>query len=61
MAIAFSGSISRAFLFGLNRTQVHGLDQFLEVLDGRADINGRERGLITGIVTPSQACSGYDH
>ena len=54
MAMAFSGSISRAFLFGLNRTEVHGLDDFLEVLDGRADVEGRERGLITGDVIPSR-------
>lgn len=46
--MSFTGSISRAFLFGVNRTYVHGLDQFLEILDGRADAEGRERGLITG-------------
>lgn len=53
MVMAFTGTLSRAFLFGLNRTEVHGLDDFLEVLDGRADIEGRERGLITGNVIPS--------
>ena len=55
MAMAFSGSISRAFLFGLNRTQVHGLDNFLEVLEERADIDGRDRGLITGTIIRSRA------
>lgn len=42
------GSISRIFMFGANRTEVHGLDQFLELLDERRDIDGRERGLLTG-------------
>ncbi|KAA6411326.1 MAG: Glycerol-3-phosphate (1)-acyltransferase [Lasallia pustulata] len=41
------GSISRIFMFGANRTEVHGLDQFLELLDERRDIDGRERGLLT--------------
>ncbi|KAI9723335.1 MAG: hypothetical protein M1812_001218 [Candelaria pacifica] len=39
--------ISRAFLFGLNRTEVKGLDGFLDLLDRRRDVEGRKRGLIT--------------
>lgn len=35
-------------MFGANRTEVHGLDKFLEMLDRRKDPEGRERGLITG-------------
>ncbi|KAI9799038.1 MAG: hypothetical protein M1833_004232 [Piccolia ochrophora] len=42
-----SGAIARAFLFGANRTEVDGLDRFLEILDEREDVAGRERGLIT--------------
>lgn len=42
------GSISRLFMFGVNRTEVHGLVQFLELLDERRNIDGRERGLLTG-------------
>ena len=29
--------------------EVTGLDRFLEKIDKRADVDGRERGLITGI------------
>lgn len=42
------GMLCRSFLYGLSNTEVHGLDAFLELLDERADIPGRERGLITG-------------
>ena len=42
------GSISRIAMFGANTTEVHGLDGFLELLDERRDIEGRQRGLITG-------------
>ncbi|KAG9232545.1 hypothetical protein BJ875DRAFT_380459 [Amylocarpus encephaloides] len=42
-----TGSISRAFLYGLNRTETVGLDNFLETLDGRRNVEGRERGLLT--------------
>ena len=40
--------MSRGFLYGLNRVEVVGLDRFLDTLDKREDIYGRERGLITG-------------
>ena len=43
------GTLTRAFMHGLNWQDTHGLDGFLELLDKRADINGRQRGLITGI------------
>lgn len=42
------GSLSRLFMFGVNRTEVHGQVQFLELLDERRNIDGRERGLLTG-------------
>lgn len=42
------GFLSRSFLFAFNNTEVHGLDNFLKIVDGRADDEGRERGLISG-------------
>ncbi|KAL8773809.1 MAG: hypothetical protein Q9194_004221 [Teloschistes cf. exilis] len=47
MVTGFVGSTSRLFMFGANRTEVHGLDKFLETLDRRKDPESRERGLIT--------------
>lgn len=42
------GVMSRLFMFGANRTEVHGLENFLELLDTREDIENRKRGLVTG-------------
>lgn len=42
------GVLSRLFMFGANKTEVHGLENFLELLDEREDITSRKRGLITG-------------
>lgn len=42
------GVLSRLFIFGANRTEVHGLEKFLVLLDEREDIESRKRGLITG-------------
>ncbi|KAK4540182.1 hypothetical protein LTR36_009680 [Oleoguttula mirabilis] len=39
--------LCRSFLYGLNNTEVHGLDRFLDVLDSRKDERARTRGLIT--------------
>lgn len=41
------GSISRAFLFGLNKTEVHGLPRFLDLLKSRSDHKTRRKGLVT--------------
>jgi len=46
--MGLTGSFSRGFLFGLQNIEVIGLDRFLETLDKRKDVQGRERGLITG-------------
>jgi len=46
------GFLCRSFLFALSRTEVHGLDNFLELLDERKDPKKRERGLITGMLWP---------
>jgi monolysocardiolipin acyltransferase len=42
------GTLSRAFIYGANSQETHGLDGFLELIDKRADIDNRRRGLITG-------------
>ncbi|CAG8978351.1 hypothetical protein HYALB_00012486 [Hymenoscyphus albidus] len=47
LIMGIAGAISRGFLFGMNRTETIGLDKFLETLDSRKDVQGRERGLIT--------------
>ncbi|KAF2875351.1 hypothetical protein BDV95DRAFT_564967 [Massariosphaeria phaeospora] len=39
--------ICRGFLYGLSKPEAHGLDQFLQLLDERDDVEGRQRGLIT--------------
>ena len=49
--IGIVGTLCKAFLFGASRTEVHGLDKFLELLDRRRDPRRRERGLITGKLT----------
>jgi hypothetical protein len=46
--IGIVGSISRLFLYGANTTDVHGLDDFLGLLDKRVDVRNRQRALITG-------------
>ncbi len=46
--MGMTGLASRAFLLGANRTEVEGLQRFCTVLDERADIRGRRKGLITG-------------
>ena len=38
-----------------NTQDTHGLDGFLNLLDERADITKRQRGLITGTNTVSQS------
>lgn len=47
------GLLCGGFLRVLSRAEAHGLDKFLALLDERADVAGRERGLITG----TQPCS----
>lgn len=46
------GFLSRSFLYALNKTEVCGLERFLEILDSRRDEKKRTRGLITGEKTP---------
>ncbi|THZ85652.1 hypothetical protein D6C84_03146 [Aureobasidium pullulans] len=42
-----TGFLCRTFLVGLNRLEVHGYDKFMRLLDERADVKGRTKGLIT--------------
>jgi monolysocardiolipin acyltransferase len=42
------GALCRSFLYGLSRTEVHGLEAFQRLVDERSDPRRRERGLITG-------------
>lgn len=50
------GVLSRLFMFGANKTEVYGLQKFLELLDEREDIKCRRRGLITGEHVRSSTC-----
>ena len=47
--MGFVGTLTRAFMHGPNWQDAHGLDGFLELLDKRANVDGRQRGLITGM------------
>jgi hypothetical protein len=49
LTIALTGLASKAFLTLACTKEVHGLDGFVKVLDERKDVEGRERGLLTGI------------
>lgn len=46
--IGIIGTLTRAFMHGLNTQECHGHKGFLRLLDERADIGTRQRGLITG-------------
>jgi monolysocardiolipin acyltransferase len=48
LIMGLTGTLSRGFLYGLNYMDVIGLDGFLETLNKRKDVEGRERGLLTG-------------
>jgi len=45
-----SGLICRGFMLGFNRLEVNGGEKFRELLDERADVEGRTKGLITGML-----------
>lgn len=42
------GFLSRTFLYAFNRTEVQGVEKFMELLDERRDERSRTRGLLTG-------------
>jgi monolysocardiolipin acyltransferase len=43
------GLLCKGFLSGLSKVETHGMDGFLKLLDERADVGRREKGLITGM------------
>ncbi|KAF1808582.1 tafazzin, partial [Eremomyces bilateralis CBS 781.70] len=47
LTVALGGLVTRTFLHGMNRVETEGREGFLAVLDGRKDVGGRERGLLT--------------
>lgn len=55
LVMGLTGAICRVVMFGANKTEVHGLDRFLELLDEKRDIDSRQRGLITGKVSLSES------
>lgn len=54
LVMGVTGLVTRGFLYGLSSTRVQGLDGFLKLLDERSNVDGRERGLITGRLVSSQ-------
>lgn len=48
LIMGLTGSVSRSFLYALNKPEVIGLEKFMETLEKRRDIDGRQKGLITG-------------
>jgi monolysocardiolipin acyltransferase len=42
------GVLCRSFLLGASRLETHGMEKFLELLDERENVEGRQRGLVTG-------------
>ena len=42
------GLLCRGFL-ALSSTETHGMEKFVQLLEKREDVEGRERGLITGM------------
>lgn len=53
--LLFTGTLAKIFLNIGARADIHGLDGFVKLLDERRDIEGRERGLLTG-TKPSFTC-----
>lgn len=50
-SVAIMGAVGltcRGFLVGLSNLEVNGMDRFLKLLEERKDVQGRQRGLITG-------------
>lgn len=43
------GLLCKGFLNGLSTVETNGMDKFLKLLDAREDIEGRRRGLLTGM------------
>ena len=55
--IALVGLACKSFLkIGVKKTETHGLENFIKVLDERQDVEKRERGLLTGEIFSSAFC-----
>jgi monolysocardiolipin acyltransferase len=51
--VGFTGTLARIFMNVPNSQKAHGLAPFLQLIDKRADPEGRQRGLLTGKGSPS--------
>ncbi|KAI0437661.1 acyltransferase [Xylaria telfairii] len=47
LVMGLTASLSRVFLYGLNSVEITGLQRFLDILDKRKDVDGRQKGLLT--------------
>ncbi|KAK4986821.1 Lyso-phosphatidylcholine acyltransferase [Elasticomyces elasticus] len=47
IVVGITGFLCRSFIYGLNRTEVQGLDNLLRVIDERNEVDRRQRGLVT--------------
>ncbi|RYP78298.1 hypothetical protein DL770_006897 [Monosporascus sp. CRB-9-2] len=47
VVMGLTAALSRGFIYTFNSVEVTGLQKFLNLLDKRKDVEGRERGLIT--------------
>lgn len=48
VTVGVVGFLCRTFLMGMNQVEVNGWDRFQKIVDERRDVQGRERGLVTG-------------
>lgn len=48
VVVAFTGTITRIVMNVPNSQKAHGLEGFLKLVDSRADVDVRQRGLLTG-------------
>jgi len=46
--MGLTGLLCKAFLYGCNRVDLVGWDDFARLLESRRDVNRRQRGLLTG-------------
>ena len=44
------GGLARTTLYAANSTEIHGLEEFQQLVAERRDIDERQRGLITGLL-----------
>ena len=49
MTMGAVGLLCKGFLSGLSKVETHGMEDFLQLLDEREDVEGRQKGLVTGM------------